>query len=145
MIDPRPVAAAQAPSPFELDAFIVRLEGEFDVSERARLVDAFAVAATSAAVVIDFKRARYVDSSVVECLVALQRALEKRGGSLLLVEIPSGIRRIFDVCGLDRFFSIRSTVGEVMSELDADATRVRRLTLIAEPTEAVEMDGSDLK
>jgi anti-sigma B factor antagonist len=145
MLDPKPVAEPQERSPFELDAFVVCLEGEFDIAERPRLLDAFALASNSATVVIDFKRTRYVDSTVLECLVALQRALGARGGRLLLVEIPPGIRRIFDVCGLERFLSVRGTRSEVMDELEADPSRVRRLTLIAEPTEAEEVDGSDPK
>jgi anti-sigma B factor antagonist len=145
MIEPDPVAERQKRASFELDAFVIRLEGEFDISERARLLDAFAVASNCAAVVIDFKRTRYVDSTVLESLVAFQRAIGERGGKLLLVALPPGVRRIVEVCNLDRLFTIRSSLDEVMRDLSADASRVRRLTLIAEPTEAAESDGDTLK
>jgi len=145
VIDPRPVAQARELAPFELDAFVIRLEGEFDVAERARLLDAFAVANSSAVVVIDFKRTRYIDSTVLECLVRLERALSERGATLLFSELSPEVRRIFDVCGFDRLFNIRRSLGEVMNELDADAARVRRLTLTATPADAVEMDGGMLK
>lgn len=142
MIDPQPVTGRETVVPFELDAFVIRLEGEFDIAERARLLDAFAVSTTSATVVIDFNKARYVDSTVLECLVALQRALAERGARPLLIELSPEIRRIFDVCGLDRLFSIRKTLDEVMADLNADATRMRTLTLIAQPTDAVEGNGA---
>lgn len=140
MRDPKSAAERQKLA-FELDAFVICLEGEFDIAERARLLDAFAVATSSAAVVIDFEPTRYVDSTVLECLVALQRALTERGGRLLLVELSPEIRRIFDVCGLDRLFSIRGSLREVMDDLDADGdgARVRRLTLVAEPANAAKM------
>lgn len=142
MFDPNPVAERQKLAPFELDAFVIRLEGEFDIAERSRLLDAFAVAGNSATVVIDFKRTRYIDSTVLECLVAFQRALGERAGRLLLVDLSPEIRRIFDVCGLDRLFCIRGSFDEVMEDLNADAARVRRLTLVAEPTDGIEIDGS---
>ena len=145
MTDSLPVVEHQEGVPFELDAFVIALEGDFDIAERPRLLDAFAIAAPSAAVVIDFRRTRYIDSTVLECLVALQRSLGARGAKLLLVELSPEIRRIFDVCGLDRLLYIRGSLSEVMDELDADPIRVRRLTLIAEPTDALEIDRGKLK
>jgi len=126
-------ASSEQHPPFDLDVFILSLEGEFDIAERVRLLDAFGVSTSAPVVVIDLHKTRYVDSSVLECIVALERATAKRGAKLTLTGLRPEIRRIFEVCGLDRFLDIRDEMSDVTSALGADPARVRRLTLISEP------------
>ncbi|HVR45781.1 MAG TPA: STAS domain-containing protein [Candidatus Binatia bacterium] len=121
--------------PFELEAFIISLVGDFDIAERARLLDAFAIATSAAVVVIDLKKTRYLDSTVLECIVALRHAVAERGARLVLVGLSPDIRRIFEICNLERLLEIRPSLGDVTNELSGDAPRLRRLSLIAEPLE----------
>lgn len=125
-------------SPFQVDAFIISLVGEFDIAERARLLDAFAIATSAAVVVIDLKKTRYLDSTVLECIVALRRAITERGARLVLVGLSPDIRRLLEICGLERLFEIRPSLGDVTNEMSGDAPRLRRLSLIAEPLETTE-------
>jgi anti-sigma B factor antagonist len=118
-------AWAEAPS-----AFIVRLEGEFDVAERQRLKDAFAIAAGAAVVVVDLERTDYIDSSVLECLVALHNATRQRGAELVLVALNSQVRRLFEVTELQKLFTIGGSVAEVT---DVSRAEVQRLTVEARP------------
>jgi anti-sigma B factor antagonist len=138
MLQPKEVAEPEKARPFDLDVFFVNLEGEFDIAERVRLLDAFALTANASLVVINFEKTHYVDSSVLECLVSLERAITGRGATLRLVGLRSEIQRIFDVCGLDRVFDIRAKLSDVPEAFDADQSRVRRLSLIVEP--AIESD-----
>lgn len=135
-------------SPFDLDAFVISLEGEFDLAERARLLDAFAVTTSSPIVIINFEKTRYLDSTVLECLVALERAITERGGKLILVGIRPEIRRIFDVCGLERLFEVRDKLADVIAAHTLDSNRMRKLALIAEPAaspEAVDIHWSEIR
>lgn len=118
-------AAAEAPS-----AFIVRLEGEFDVAERQRLKDAFAIATGAPLVIVDLERTKYIDSSVLECLVGLHAATRQRGAELVLVALNSQVRRLFEVTELQKLFTICGSMAEVT---DLSRAEVRRLTVEARP------------
>lgn len=123
-IDPEH-ATAEAPS-----AFLIRLEGEFDLAERRRLTDAFAIATSVPLVIVDLERTQYIDSSVLECLVAGHNALLKRGTELVLVGLHHQVRRLFQVTELEKFFTIRDSVDDV---INTDSSEVRRLTIEARP------------
>lgn len=118
-------AAAEAVS-----AFIVRLEGEFDLTERERLTDAFSVANTAALVIVDFEKTDFIDSSIVQCLVSLHTATQKRGAELVFVGINNQVGHLFKVTELEKFFTIRNSAAEVA---DIDRGDVRRLTIEARP------------
>lgn len=147
MMQPKDVYEPQEVRHFDIDAFVVSLDGEFDIAERVRLLDAFAVTAAAPAVVIDFEKTRYVDSTVLECLVALERTISERGAKLILVELRPEIRRIFDVCGLERLFDIRDRLSDATAALGVDSTRLRRLTLVAEAaaSESFDSHGSEVR
>lgn len=134
MMPPKDIAAPHKRRPFDVDAFVIALDGEFDIAERVRLLDAFAVTTSSPLVVIDFEKTRYIDSTVLECLVALERAISERGAQLILVALQPQIRRIVDVCGLDRLFDIRDRATDVTTAFGIDSASIRRLALIAEPS-----------
>lgn len=124
---------------FELDVFIISLEGDFDIAERARLLDAFAIATSAAVVVIDLNRTRYLDSTVLECIVALRHALVGRGARLVLVGLGAEIRRIVEICNLQRVLEVRNSLDDVTRGLDGKASpRMRRLSLMARPIDAAD-------
>lgn len=60
MMPPKDIAAPHKRRPFDVDALVIALEGEFDIAERVRLLDAFAVTTSSPLVVIDFEKTRYI-------------------------------------------------------------------------------------
>jgi anti-anti-sigma factor len=133
MIHPKHVAETTDAQPFDVSVTIINLEGEFDIAERSRLLDAFAVTTNSAVVVIDFGKTRYVDSSVLECLVTLERTMAERNARLVLVSLRPGISRIFEACGLERLFDIRGNADDVTGQLGVEPDQVRTLSLISGP------------
>jgi anti-sigma B factor antagonist len=138
MMHPKQIAETIEAQPFDARVTIVNLEGEFDIAERSRLLDAFAVTTNSAVIIVDFEKTRYVDSSVLECLVTLERTVAERDAKLVLISLRPEIRRIFEVCGLERLFDIRSNLGDAASELGAEPAAVRTLSLISGPAVAFE-------
>lgn len=114
----------------ETRIFEIELDGEFDLAERHRLEDAFAIGETSPVVVVNLHKARYIDSSVLKCLVGLRKTTEERGAQLFLTGLRSGVRRIFEVTGLGQLFDIRNSLNDVP---DADIAEVRQLTIEARP------------
>jgi anti-anti-sigma factor len=110
--------------------FVIQLEGEFDIAERARLLDAFAIAETAAVAVVNLERTTYIDSTVLECLVALKAAKEKRGTDLILVGAHQPVLRLFEVTQLDTFFDMRSSLKDLRL---GQFAQVRRLTIESRP------------
>ena len=123
----------QVPGTVNAGVFAMSLDGEFDIADRARLLGAFGQATNWPVIIVDFERVRYVDSTVLECLVALERAASKRTSTLILVGLPPEIRRIFEICDLQRHFDIRTSFSEVATRLRLTAGDVHRVTLVAQP------------
>jgi anti-sigma B factor antagonist len=109
---------------------VIHLSGEFDVSQRERLQDAFAVANSASTVVVDFTDVEFMDSTVLTCLIELQKATARRGGAVTLVGLNPFFQRLVAVCGLDSLFDIRESLGAAHNPADDG---VQRLTLVAQP------------
>jgi anti-anti-sigma factor len=111
-----------------MESYVIRLEGEFDLSERHRLADAFAVPSSAPIVVLDLSRATYVDSIFLKHLIVLDTATRLRRARLFVVGPSPALRRLFAICKLDESFVVRNSLDEVDG---VDPARLRRLTLIA--------------
>ena len=58
---------------------------------------------------IDFRDMSFIDSSGLGVLVGILRRLRERGGSDLVVrELQEAPRRVFEITGLDRLFTIEN-------------------------------------
>ncbi|MGA8574098.1 MAG: STAS domain-containing protein [Candidatus Cybelea sp.] len=115
--------------PVPPSVFVIRLEGAFDSSERTRLTDAFGVPTSVPVVVVDFERVGYVDSTVLNCLIVLERATRERNARLILVGLSPTVERIFAVCKLDEHFDIRRSLNDLGP---VEPAQMRRLTLVAQ-------------
>jgi anti-sigma B factor antagonist len=110
---------------------VVALNGEFDASQHDRLDDAFAAALGSSLVVLDLERTRYLDSTVLSCLMRLHTTMLERGGRMLLVRVPATVHRLLDVCGLTRLVEIRDGLDDIEADRVAQGGGLRRIELIA--------------
>jgi anti-anti-sigma factor len=117
-------------------AFVVRLHGEFDLSDCDRLRDAFSIPTTAKLVVVDFQKASYIDSSVLLCLFELRQKTADRGAELALVGVTSTVRRIFEICRFDELFDIQESLSALMRARSFDGADVRMLTLVSRPAPA---------
>ncbi|HEY2476028.1 MAG TPA: STAS domain-containing protein [Candidatus Cybelea sp.] len=111
----------QPTQPETLDIFLVELVGDFDLSERERLIDAFALAKSALLVMVNLSKASYIDSAVLECLVCFSTATRKRGASFILLGVHGAVQRLFEICEMDKIFDIR---GSDMGMAFAAARRV---------------------
>ena len=100
-----------------MDLSIISLEGEFDLSQRTRLQDVFASVKSSSAVIVDFTKALYIDSTVLACLVELRRARLEQKGRLMLAGLDASLKRVFHVTGLSSIFESSPTIDEAVKSL----------------------------
>ncbi|MGB8909632.1 MAG: STAS domain-containing protein [Candidatus Cybelea sp.] len=110
--------------------FLIQLEGEFDLAERERLIDAFAIAQSAPVVAVNLQKTTYIDSTVLQCLVALNVATQKREAKLVLVGLRGAVLRLFQITGLHELFDIRGTLSDVAG---LDGAQARRLTIESRP------------
>jgi anti-anti-sigma factor len=88
----------------------VSLEGQLDIYSYSRLEEALPNPAEVENVVLNLLRVTYLDSLAVGRLVAFRRDFIEAGGTPenLVVVLPKsgGVRRIFEITGLTRMFSV---------------------------------------
>lgn len=84
------------------DGELVVCDGEWDISrkdELARLMTG-ALARSAQLVLLDFRRATFVDASTVGAICAFSETASARGVSLAVVCGPGFVRRVFDLTRL---------------------------------------------
>jgi anti-anti-sigma factor len=103
-------------------AAIVTLHGEHDLALKPELVRALATASFQRNVLVDFSPCTFADSSVLSALLQAAPPLQRRGGLLQLV-IPAqrpGIRRVFELMGLQRHLPIHPTLEAAIDYIDSE-------------------------
>lgn len=117
------------PSEFDGQSVLeIRLEGEFDLAERRRVTDAFAIANGTPLVVLNLSKATFVDSTVLQCIAALELATRNRGARLVLTGVTGAVRQLFQASRLDEMFDIQQ---DTFNGFAAGPEQIRRLTLVA--------------
>jgi anti-anti-sigma factor len=111
----------------DLDVFEIRLEGEFDLSERERLTDAFSIANSATLVILNLSKATYMDSTALACTLALEQATRRRGARLVLTGVGGAVRRLLEVSTFDGYFDIQPKLAAAL----APDSRIRKLTLVS--------------
>jgi anti-anti-sigma factor len=99
------------------DAPVLVLEGELDIASAPELrmhVDAF----TGDALVIDFKRATFIDSAVLKELLRARAELSERGVRLVLAAVPTPVRRLMDLTRTSELFEDADSADEALTRLN---------------------------
>jgi anti-anti-sigma factor len=135
-----PMEALRAAKTVFLRATVLHFEGGFDLSDRVRIQDAFAVAAASPLVVIDFEKTSSIDSSVLQCLAALWQVLNERNSRLRLVGVRQQIAELLRICRFEHLFEIRPTLNDAIGK-ECDVGRLGRLTVVGTASSGVCRDG----
>ncbi len=98
-------------------AVVLSAQGYLDLSTRLKLSTALneEVTAGSAGVVVDMCEVTFMDSTGLGVLMNALRRLTRQGRDLRVVCPPGGVRRIFELSGLDGTFSIHDSREEAVS------------------------------
>lgn len=87
-----------------IDAKNVILSGRFDAAQEKKAMEA--LQALTQSCVIDFTDLDYISSAGLVVLLSTLKRLDASGHGMVLKNMNSHIRRIFQVSGLDRLFQI---------------------------------------
>jgi anti-sigma B factor antagonist len=92
--------------------WVVAISGEVDLYTAPELERALTAPLTAGAtqLVVDLTEAKFVDSTVLHVLLRAAQNLDGAGGELIAVVPDPNIRRVFEITGFDRLFSIVSSV-----------------------------------
>jgi anti-sigma B factor antagonist len=100
-------------------ARVVRLRGELDLYNSARVREALSDACTGdpERLVIDLSAVEFIDSTALGVLIEVRKNLSDRRTFILAAPGPEA-RRALEISGLDRHFTLRGSVQEALdSEL----------------------------
>jgi len=86
----------------------LRVSGEIDLYTAPTLREAALAALRQHGTTlrIDLRDVPFMDSTGIEVLLATRRRAELEGGSLTLCRLTPAVRRVIEVTGLDRLFTI---------------------------------------
>jgi anti-sigma B factor antagonist len=88
---------------------VVRAAGELDVNTAPELREQLArlVSEGTRQIVVDLTDVSFVDSTALSVLVSALKRLRQADGDLQLASPNASVRRVFEITGLTRLFTIR--------------------------------------
>jgi len=87
---------------------LVRLAGDLDYSRRMELESTLLANLDSSSIAVDMSQVTFVDSSAISTLIKALKAYRARGANLILMEPSLPVRKMLDITGLRRIFTIES-------------------------------------
>src|SRR6266516_6971261 len=102
----------------ENSANVIALRGEIDVYtaplHRQKIVDLVDQGALN--IVIDMEKVDFLDSTGLGVLVEGLKRVKRRGGNLTIVVTQDKIIKIFEITGLNKAFSLHTSVDDALGE-----------------------------
>lgn len=102
---------------------VLRVSGELDVVGAPELRQAVvsAVAEGARLVAVDLSDLDFLDSFGIGVIVGALKRLRQRGGDLAVVCPSTRIRRVFEICDLDKILALRQSVDSIAGTALASA------------------------
>lgn len=97
---------------------VIRLRGQFTGGEETDTMQRIITSSDPERprnIVLELERVSYVNSSFMSALLASQSNISRRGGHLVLTQMPESLQRIFTVTRLNNVFRIFLTVEEAVN------------------------------
>jgi anti-sigma B factor antagonist len=96
---------------------VVAVQGEIDVYTAPVLRDALdkQISAGKIDLVVDLRNVTFMDSTALGVLVGRLKLVRVQSGSLRVVVTHERVLRVFDITGLNKVFSIHTSVDEAVS------------------------------
>ena len=105
------------------ETLIVALSGQFtggEESEAFQTVLQRALVNGSKTVVVDLERVAYINSSFIGGLLAAHTSISRKGGAIVLCNVPEALQQILHVTRLDNVFDSYSSVDEALDAHNND-------------------------
>ncbi len=104
----------------DADAGVIYVSGEVDMYTapqlKERLLDLIDGGAKR--IVVDLSAVTFIDSTALGVLIGGVRRVHGAGGAMSLVVTSRAVERVLSITGLDRVFSIHSTLDEAIAALN---------------------------
>jgi anti-anti-sigma factor len=96
---------------------VVKLDGDLDFSRKAHIERLLAEADNADIAIVDLSGATYIDSSCLSCLALQKKRMHENGTAAILriAGASDSLRRIFEICGLDKSFEIHASLDEAQN------------------------------
>ena len=107
---------------------VLTVGGDLDVVGAPDLRQAVVVAVADGArlIALDLSDLDFVDSFGIGAVVGALKRLRQRGGDLALVCLSSRIRRVFEICDLDRIIALHDSAASLAAPAAAGAEAAAR-------------------
>lgn len=92
----------------------IALKGDLSVRTLAELRDTLQQAECCDVVILDLREVNYVDSTTLTAFVKLRSRMlgSGRAGTVRIAAPTTSVRRIFEICHLDKLFQVYETLEE---------------------------------
>lgn len=94
---------------------VVHVAGEIDVYTAPRLREELLRLVTDGTLIVDLSEVSFLDSTALGVLVGAMKRQRERGGTLSIVTEGPRMRRLFDITGLTRVFTLYETLEAALS------------------------------
>ena len=101
--------------------YTVSLTGNLDLSRKEELTQRFLPLANMDVAIIDLADVGYLDSTALGCLIGLKNRMIQNGkrGVVIVAGSRPTVKKIFQICGLDRVFAMYDSVTEAQQAIKA--------------------------
>ena len=91
---------------------VVKLDGDLDFSRKALIASRLAEADNMDIAIVDVAGVSYIDSSCLSALALQKKRMHENGTAAILriAGASQSLRRIFEICGLDKSFELYPSV-----------------------------------
>jgi anti-sigma B factor antagonist len=98
----------------ETSTVVIALKGDLSVQTLASLREVLAHAEACDVVILDLREVDYVDSTTLTAFVKLRSSMlgGGRAGTVRIAAPTNNVRRIFEICHLDKLFEVYDTLEE---------------------------------
>ena len=119
---PKPDALVAEATPIGAEAYLIRLQGEFDLHTgpqfERRVLEALGRGASQ--IVIDLSDVSFIDSTTIGILMRTRKRLAPLRGRLLVICSDRNVLRLFEITALDRMFELYRTAEEALEQVDGN-------------------------
>jgi anti-anti-sigma factor len=96
---------------------VVKLDGDLDFSRKDQIKALLSEADNADIALVDLSGVSYIDSSCLSCLALQKKRMHENGTAAILriAGASESLRRIFEICGLDKTFELYPSLEHAQS------------------------------